>query len=248
MKKRTFIYSLIFLYLISCQYEKKEEKTTTTEKDTSEIIPIVKNDSLVEIELPKENIKNSFNIDSFLQQPFDLYRFKSTKTASLSGSVRMKKYHYVPDKDWVVYRFFLFDPKKPNQIVNGKPKRNSQLGYIGSDKKNHHIMMNGLVITTFQPKDEFQHEYRNPNEMLIELIAKYNDFDLPELAFVGVDSISVVNQLGKESFYKNNCLVYTYKNIALIFKIKKNKVKWLRYIKLNIDLNKETKIEGLFNI
>ncbi|OQY05153.1 MAG: hypothetical protein B6I20_01740 [Bacteroidetes bacterium 4572_117] len=248
MKKYTSIYPLIFLFFISCQTEKKDKKTTENEKDSSEIIVAIQDDSLAEIKLHKKNIETGFNIDSFLQQPFDLYRFKSTKVASLSGSSHMKKYHLVPDKDWVAYRFFLFDPKKPNQIVNGKPKRNPQLGYIGPNKKKHHEMMKGLVITTYQPKDEFQHDYRNPNEILVELIAKYNDFDLPELAFVGIDSATVVSKLGDRFFYKNNCLVYTNKNIALIFKIENSKVKWLRYIRLSFYLNKETEIVGLYNI
>jgi hypothetical protein len=89
---------------------------------------------------------------------------------------------------------------------------------------------------------------RNFPEVLIELIAKYNDFDLPELSFVGLDSISITKQLGKQTFYKNNCIVYTKNNKALILKLNNKKVEWLRYIVLAEKLEFEADNFNIYNV
>ena len=65
--------------------------------------------------------------------------------------------------------------------------------------------------------------------------------------FVGLDSVRIIKQFGQESFYKNNCMVYTKDNIALILKIKKNRVEWFRYVILADELKLEAKKEGLYN-
>jgi len=67
--------------------------------------------------------------------------------------------------------------------------------------------------------------------------ARFNDFDLPELAFVGIDSATIIQKFGDTDFYNKNCLVYNYKNYVLILKIEKEKVKWFKYLNTKEDIN-----------
>jgi hypothetical protein len=114
--------------------------------------------------------------------------------------------------------------------------RNSKVGYIGSNKKMISYREDGLLIKTFQPNDEFKNQYLNPNEVLIEVMAKYNDFDLPELAFVGLDSITIVKRLGEPDLMKNNCMVYQHNNKVLILNLSNKKVKWLKYVNMKKEI------------
>ncbi|MEZ4805198.1 MAG: hypothetical protein R2852_06880 [Bacteroidia bacterium] len=194
-----------------------------------------------------DSITSVFNLDSFLLQPFDLYKFKSKKNGSLSGGANLKKYHFKPAFKGIAYRFFMFEPKTVNYIVDGKEMKHCKVGYVGLNKNRISFREDGLIIKTYQPNDKFKNKYINPNEVLIELTAKYNDFDLPELAFVGLDSIAIVKQLGKEMFYKNSSLIYTKDNVAFILKLKQSKAEWIRYVLLADILELEIENSELFN-
>ncbi|MCC7454581.1 MAG: hypothetical protein IT222_10475 [Crocinitomix sp.] len=188
------------------------------------------------------------NTDSFLIKPFDLFTFKSKKNTSLSGGVTFNHYHFKPDFRGTGYRFFMFQPKTTNYIDDGKEMKHSNAGYIGKNKELISFKEDGLVIKTFQPNDKYQDDYLNPNEVLIELTAKFNDFDLPEMAFVGLDSTTIIKELGQQSFYKHHSLVYVKDNYALILKLKQGVVEWLRYIVLAEKLEYESAIKELFEL
>jgi hypothetical protein len=129
------------------------------------------------------------------------------------------------------YSFFLFSNLK---------------GYLGEDKGFILTKENGLKMTTYKPKGKYENQYLDPNEELIEVEARFNHFDLPELAFVGLDTTKVKNRLGEKSFFKENCFVYTYQNRALILGVENGFVYWLRYVYMNTSLTKDKEIEGLY--
>ena len=186
--------------------------------------------------------------DSFLINPFDLYKFKKKKYGALSGGESFENYHYKPkQKGGIGYYFYMFEPRSANYSKN---MRRSDVGYIYyGDRRLKRKVLNqlGLVIKTYQPNDKFKNKYLNPNEIMIELTAQYNDYDLHEMDFVGLDSLEIVKQFGKESFYKRNCMVYTKDNIALILNINNNRVDWFRYVLLAEKLEKDSEHEGLYN-
>lgn len=191
-----------------------------------------------------KKVVNRDSINEFLNKPFDLFEFKKSKNGSLSAGAAFKEYHFKPDFKYVAYQFFMFEPKTINYIDDGKEIRHQKIGYIGRSKDNTCFLEDGIVITTIQPLDKYKNQYLNPNEILIELVAKYNDFDLPEFAFVGLDSLSITNKLGPPYLYEQKCLIYQNKSKALILKIKNSRVIWLKYIYLKegIDIMKNPKI------
>ncbi len=253
MKVITYLFAVIFLH--SCQQNSPgEEVRSAPDKPDSIITPDtaiqlgIKKDSVV---IPEKALVVNHaltKLDSFLLTPFDLYAFKSKKNGSNSGGAGFKSYHYKPPFPGIGYRFFMFQPKTVNLISNGREMRHQAAGYFGTNKKNISMKYDGLVVLTFQPNDSFKNKYLNPNELLIELTARHNDFDLPEMAFVGLDSISIIKQFGKETFYKNQCLVYTYDNLAFILKLENAKVEWIRYIRLASKLDVKTENEHLYKL
>jgi len=105
-------------------------------------------------------------------------------------------------------------------------------GYLGKNKNDTVEMDNGIDIIGYRPK-EYGYSWNCPDEILIQLIENCNDFDLPEVAFVGLDTIDVVKKLGKGYFVKDSCMVYNNNNAALILKVNdEKKVEWLKYILL----------------
>ncbi|TNE81472.1 MAG: hypothetical protein EP332_03525 [Bacteroidetes bacterium] len=142
----------------------------------------------------------------------------------------------------------MFEPKEVNYVSDGRAMRHSAAGYIGTNKKNISLKEDGLVIKTFQVNNKYVDKFLNPTEELIELTAKHNDFDLPELAFIGLDSSQIIQRLGSASFFQEHALVYSYRNLALIFKLEMGKVLWLRYIKLAKPVLKENLAKELFTL
>lgn len=167
------------------------------------------------------------NIDSFLLKPFDLYKFKQIKGGSNSGGGDKRPYFFKPNYKGIYYSFFYFMP---------------MTGYIGN---NIIKTENGLHITTFKPLGKYKNDYLDPNEELIEVIARYNDFDLPELAFIGLDTIQLRRLLGKESFSEGNCFFYVFKDRALILPLKNGNVHRLKYLHLKKRLTAGNVPDGL---
>ena len=119
-------------------------------------------------------------------------------------------------------------------------------GYLGKNIKDTAYMENSFELTTYKSLGKYQDSYLDTGEMLIELKAKYNDFDLPELAFIGLDTKEIKKRIGANYFMKDSCIVYTYRNTALIIKMdNRNKIEWLKYEKLNANLSKDKIPEGL---
>lgn len=248
-----FIKALLLLSfgvtIISCN--SKSDSVVYSDSSTSEVhIDSIGNlDSAVFVqEIPHESLQLISTTDSFLMHPFDLYQFKLKKNGSHSSGAYFKGYHFKPTGKGVGYSFFLFTPKEVNYVSGGLEMRHEKVGYIGTNKERLSFLEDGLIIKTFQPNDKYQHKYRNPNELLIEVEAKHNDFDLPELVFIGLSTNQVREILGKETFIKNDCLVYTKDNIALMLKISADGIKWLRYIVLSKPLQFDSDLDNLFQL
>jgi hypothetical protein len=214
---------IVFLTFYSC--DNKQKGNSTADPSAA--------DSLSHYEQQRRRIPHSFapvaNRDSFLLRPFDLYKFKELKGGSnKSGAFKNHPYYYKPGTEGKYYHFFLFWPVE---------------GYIGDTII---AAEQGLVITTFKPKGKNQYEYLDPTEELVEVSQTYNDFDLPELAYIGNDTTAVRNRLGKENFIQNDCFVYTHLDRALILGMEKGKVKWLKYVHLNAALEPGKEPKGLY--
>jgi len=175
---------------------------------------IVKGEAIL-IDDKKENIKdkiekntdfNSYkkletisrdSLNKFLIKPFALFEFKKKKGMSNSGGVEAKKYYYKPNKKGMYYQYFFFSKLK---------------GYIGRNKNNILRKKDGLIITVYKKLGKYQYEYNDPTEELIEVKAKFNDFDLPELAMVGLDSNIIIERFGHPDIFQTNNIVYQYEN------------------------------------
>lgn len=236
---------LTLLVLASCK-KPTERPNSYVLMDSSKInhrdTESITNSNFIE---KKASIETS-NIDSFLKKPFELYAFKQKKQGSLSSGAYFEDYHFKPTVPGTGYSFFMFQPKETNYTIDGKALRHSKVGYIGSNKKRISLKEDGLTIKTFQPDNQFKDKFLNPNEILIEVVAKHNDFDLPELAFVGLDIKSVQDKLGQEKTFKNECLVYFTENRALILKVNQERVEWLRYILVHDRFEKHLENENLY--
>ncbi len=220
MKILIIILSVLFC-LLSCQ-QKSEEKSNGHSIAVSQLYDSTKIDKPTD-EVTKEISVNRDSINDFLDSPFDLYEFKKTKKMSNSGGGRNEEYYLKPNKEGMYYRYFLFSRLQ---------------GYLGTNKDRIIRKEDGLEITVYKELGKYQYKYIDPTEELIEVRAKFNDFDLPELAFVGLDSVTVVNKLGKPDLMKRNCMVYQHNNKALILNFDNKRVKWLKYV----NMKKETDV------
>lgn len=234
-----FVYIAITILIVQSCVQNGENKPEETTVSEIKAIATTKQEVLV-----NNSVVNRDSVNEFLSEPFDLYAFKRKKNGSLSGGVSFKDYHFKPSIRHVGYRFFMFEPRNTNYVVDGREMRHSKVGYSGASKENLRFSEDGLVVKTVQPFDKYKDKYDNPNEILIEVVAKYNDFDLPELAFIGLDSLSIIKSLGVPDFYRMKCLIYQYKNKALILKLNYKSVIWLKYVSLKpgVELAGENRI------
>lgn len=141
-----------------------------------------------------------------------------------------KSYYFKPDTVGIYYGFSIWL---------------SNAGYLGS-KKNDTINFPELLwIVTYKPLGKYKNKYIDPTETLIEIFALYNDYKLPELAFVGLDTVEVKKKLGDNFLRKNSCFIYTKDKNALTLKIKGKTVEWLKWTRLNISLSVDSIPIGL---
>ncbi len=231
-----FIYILtIFLCFQSCRQNTENKLRLASDKaiekrDSTEINhKKVKN---TEVKNPDSFALNRDSVNEFLKQPFDLIKFKEKKRSSNSGVGKKKDYYLKPKKEGMYYQYFLFS---------------RQTGYTGTNKDNIIRKADGLGITVYKELGQYRYDFIDPTEELIEVRAKFNDFDLPELAYIGLDSAIVIKKLGKVDFYQKNCLVYQFENNVLILNILNKKVNWLKYTKTKKGIN-ITDIDDIFNM
>lgn len=133
----------------------------------------------------------------------------------------------------IYYSFFLFEPL---------------IGYVYSYDGNKQIKVrqeNGLEIVTYKPYGEYFESYFDPTETLIEVTARYNDYDLPELAFIGLDTLTIKNKLGTKFMRKGDCILYYKGNCVLTLHIERNAVNWLKYTRLNFNLKSNNVPNGI---
>lgn len=168
--------------------------------------------------------------DSFLLKPFDLYKFKRKVGQSNSGGSGDHTYRYKPKYRGMYYSFFMF----------------SRLKVYYGNRKEDTLRLEGLRIITYKPYGKYKNDYLDPTEELIEVVARFNNFDLPELAFVGLRKTEIIKKLGDPSFEKNNCLVYTFRDRALILNMKNDEVRWLKYVHLKFELTSAIENEELY--
>jgi hypothetical protein len=212
------LFSCILIFN-GCNSPDEKGKTTSNKDSLSRVVKADKPDSL-----------NSRAMDSFLLHPFDLQKFKKKKGYAQGAGWKGETYFYKPDYKGIYYGFIMFPP--------------AFKGYLGENIKDTVDMENSFELTTYKPLGKYLDSYLDPGEILIELKAKYNDFDLPELAFIGLDTNEVIKRIDVNYFIKDSCMVYTFNNAALILKIdNRNKTEWLKYEKLNANLAKD-KIPG----
>jgi len=241
MKKLKIIYLFILVLLVSCDNSTKQQSGNVHTNSATKTKP----DNIISVDTVKTQVEKSKNnlqkiekkvdimssIDSFLIKPFDLYKFKEKVGQSNSGGVERKPYYFRPNYNGMYYSFYFFNFK----------------GYVGTNKNAFLKMEMGLNITTFKPLGKYKDEYLDPTEELIEVEAKLNYIDLPELAFVGLDTIEIKKQLGEKSFFKENCFVYTYKDRALILGLNGKTIKWLKYVHLRAPLTNNNTFDKLYS-
>jgi hypothetical protein len=163
------------------------------------------------------------SINLFLNNPFDLQKFKTKKGGSNSGWVRGENYFFKPQEEGVYFRFFLFYPR----------------GFVYDRNENRKLYVkpgDGLEIVTFKPPGKYRETFIDPTETLIQVTAAYNDPDLPELALVGLDSTSIKKRLGTPAIRKDSCLIYLYKEFGLSLHISNGAVDWIYYLRANTEL------------
>jgi hypothetical protein len=234
MKALSIISLLFLLVLASCN----NQTTPQVKSVSNNLITKSLSDTIsVEDTLQTKNERTEVLMekistrDTFLLKPFDLYKFKRKVGQSNSGGAGKKTYRFKPEYKGLYYSFFLFSNLN---------------GYMGSTKQDTLHQEDGLTITTYKPVGKYQNEYFDPTEELIEVEAKFNNFDLPELAFVGLNTTKIKEQLGNPSFEKNNCFVYTFRDRALILKIENGSVNWLRYVHLKSELTSDKTFDQLY--
>ena len=168
--------------------------------------------------------------DDLLTNPFDLQKLKKAKGQSNSGGWTKKPYYFKPDTVGMYYCFTLWQ---------------SYNGYYGENKNDKVHLEDGLVIITYKPLGKYKDNYFDPTETLIEVILRYNDYDLPELAFVGLDTVKIKNKLGDNFLRKDNCFIYSKGKKVLTVKIKGRIVEWLKWTRLNLSLTADNIPNGL---
>jgi hypothetical protein len=170
--------------------------------------------------------------NTFLQKPVDLQQFKKAKGPSNSGIADIQQYYFKPAEKGVYFRFFIF--RSPNTFI-----------YSGTENKKQHVPYGtGFQIVTYKPPGKYRDAYLDPTEMLIEVTASYNDPDLPELAFVGLDTVTIKKKLGNHFIRKDNYFIYSADNNVLILNITEGVVKCLKYTRLNAKIA-NTNMESL---
>jgi len=182
------------------------------------------------------HLQEKTSTDALLQNPFDLQRFKKTKGQSNSGGVDVQSYYYKPAENGVYFYFFLF--RSPQTFMYSS----------NGDKKYPVRSGTGFQIVTYKPLGKYRDAYLDPTETLIEVVASYNDPDLPELAFVGLDTVIIKKKLGVNFIRKNNSFLYTKDNYALVLNIFEGKVKCLKYARLNTKVTQNSIPERLTEI
>lgn len=165
-----------------------------------------------------------FSLEKFLAKPFDLQVFKNKKIGANSSGGRGKSYYYRPGGKGIYYDFFLFEKGG---------------GYVGKVPGTDLRLEDGLVITTFKPPGKNQHMYLDAAETLIVLTSRYNDPDLPELAFHGIDTTQVKTKLGEPGIRKPGWIIYASGTNALLLHETRGRVNFLRFIRLNFKLTPE---------
>jgi hypothetical protein len=198
------------------------------------------NDSLLIEKLHQKNRRTEFRIlmtnvnnkrrDELLDNPFDLQKFKKIKGQSNSGGAPKNTYYFKPVTKGFYYRFMMFKP---------------MAGYIGEIPSNDIHYEGGLTVITYKPFGKYRSSYFDPTETLIEVVAIMNDQDLPELAFVGLDTVDIKKKLGDDFIRKENCFIYYKDKNVLVLKIKGKKVEWLKYTRLNYIINKDNIVPDL---
>jgi len=225
MVKLFYIIALLFFFQSCNRAPEKASKYSQKNKKSS----IIKKSENVKHKHIQDKKSNRDTINKFLNKPFDLFKFKEKKRMSNSGIGRKESYYFKPNKEGMYYRYFLFSRLQ---------------GYIGTNKNKIIRKNNGLEITVYKELGKYRFKYSDPTEILIEVRARFNDFDLPELALVGLDSSFIIKEFGKPDYYKKECMIYQFKNRALILNINNKKVKWLKYLNLEegIDIKKTDKL------
>jgi hypothetical protein len=169
----------------------------------------------------KDTILHITKTDSFLLHPFDLYKFKKKKGSAQGGGHQGESYLYKPSFKGFYWGYMMFPPVFQ--------------GYIGKNTKDTVYKENSFEMVTYRPEgnpnDRFNWDVTG--EILIEVDAGYNDFDLPELAFVELDTTEISKRLGNKYFVKDSCMVYSKNNALLILKVNGRKVERLKYLLLN---------------
>lgn len=244
-RARIIAFCLIAISAFSCNPRNNtSEDKTIVKQDSGEIIE--PRDTLSEVKLNKRvHDETTFNIDSFLREPFNLYEFKNIrKHSSNSSSISLEDYHWRPDTPGIGYSFHAFQPRI-TRLHNGRKMRHPFLGYYGTDTSRKRMGL-GVYIRVFQPRNEHMHMYANPTEILVEARNNMNDFELPEMQFAGIDTSNVKARLGEPSFRKHNCLVYTSGGNSLILTYKGRRVSKWKYIRLNYHLTEEMNPEEVY--
>lgn len=196
-------------------------KNSTTKNTISDSIIENKDDTVTFNRIP--------NLDSFLNQPFYLLKFKKKVGQSNNGGVKVYPFYFKPEINGFYNSFFMFSHCK---------------GYIGTNKTDTVTSENGIEIITYKQFNLYKNSYIDPTEQMIAFKANFNHLDLPEMAFVGLDTTAIVKQLGNNYCVQNGAMFYTSSNKVLILKIKFSKVKWIKYIVLNQPV-KELSLEML---
>lgn len=166
-----------------------------------------------------------FFLEKFLARPFDLQAFKQKKNQSNSSGGNGKSFYYRPGEKGIYYTFSLFEKGG---------------GYIGKTPGTDLRLEDGLVITTFKPPGKNQHMYLDASETLIELTSRYNDPDLPELAFHGIDTAQVKTKLGEPRIRKPGWIIYTSGTNVLLLHETRGRINFLRFIRMNFKLTADT--------
>jgi hypothetical protein len=170
--------------------------------------------------------QNGSTIDGLLKAPFDLQQFKKKKGQSNSGRRKPEPYYFKPTAKGMYFGFFLFR--------------------INSDNPDYAWMTEqGISIITYKPYGKYQNDYLDPTETLIEIQTRCNDDYLPELAFIGMDSLKIKHKLGDPFLRKNNCFIYSKGTSSLVLKFANKSVMWVKYTHLNSSLTAENISEGL---
>lgn len=181
-------------------------------------------------------VQDKTSTDALLQNPFDLQLFKKAKGPSNSGVADDQPYYFKPAENGVYFYFFLF--RSPQTFMYSS----------NGDKKYPVRSGTGFQIVTYKPLGKYRDAYLDPTETLIEVVASYNDPDLPELAFVGLDTVIIKKKLGVNFIRKNNSFLYTSDSHALVLNIFEGKVKCLKYARLNTKVTQNSIPERLTEI